>query len=258
MGLCHCQLLKASGFAVNMKMSCRIRIDSDLALGLLLETSEGAKSGLPNFISSQVRLQVHTPKTAQGGSGKSSGRFSWSAASSLPLFRISLSGCCRLRVPWGQGCCSYSSIQSMSRTAQGPEAEGLQQQLVGWADLIELTLPSFPALTSAQSCHLFSPVLPPGGGKLQSSWAGALWGGHCLKEGKEEVRGGSDSIDETKHKGWQQWICSMHLVLQVRLEVTWPVTIPQRLPRSFVLLPSGSNQPPALFFKYVSKDSEAL
>lgn len=157
-----------------------------------------------------------------------------------------------------RGCCSYNSMQRTGRTVQGPGAEGLQKQLAGWTDLIELTLPSFPALTFAEGCHLL-PVLPLGGGMLQSCWVGAPWARHGLREGKEELRGGWDSMaDETRHRGWPQWICSMHLVLQVRLKVTWPVTVPHRQSRSFVLLPSGSNQPPVLFFKCMSQDSKAL
>lgn len=48
-----------------MDTSCSIKIDSHLALSLLLEKSEGAKSGLLNFSRSKVHLKVHVPKTLQ-------------------------------------------------------------------------------------------------------------------------------------------------------------------------------------------------
>lgn len=63
-----------------------------------------------------------------------------------------------------RGCCPYSIIQPPHRTVWGPGAEGLQKQLVGWADLVELMFPSFPAITFVEGGHLLLPVLPLGGG----------------------------------------------------------------------------------------------
>lgn len=55
--------LPASQSFWNIEMRSSIRIDSDLALSLLLEKSEGAKFGLLNFSRSKVHLEVYTPKT---------------------------------------------------------------------------------------------------------------------------------------------------------------------------------------------------
>ena len=199
--------------------------------------------------------------TEKERAGNSAGKFPGSAASSLcfsPSPFLDAAACSTMRTGW-RGCCSYSSIQHTGRTVQRPGAKGLQKHLAGWADLIELTLPSFTALTFAEGWHLLLPVLPLCGEMLQSSWTGAPCAGHGLGEGKEDVVGVWDFTANKKgHGGWQQWICSVRLLLQVRLEVTWPVTVPERQSRSFVLLPLDSNQPPALFFKRMSQDSKDL
>lgn len=241
--------LKTSGFSGNVELSCSTRIVSDLALILLLKNQGVPSLGFWTWAGVRcISMFIFPASTEKGRAGNGAGRFLWSAVSSLTLLLTSLPG-------W----CSYSTIQPPRRTAWGPGAEGLQKQVVGWADLVELMLPSFPALTFAESGHLRSPVLPLGGGMLQSSWVGAPCWGQGLGKGKEEVRGAWDSVaDEMGHRGWQQWVCSVHLALQVRLEVAWLVTIPQRQSRSFVLLPSGSDQRPVLHFKCASQDSKDL
>lgn len=211
-------------------------------LSPISELQVALKWGLSQSPRSQnTEKQFIATSIAKSWARNSSGRFLSSAASSSPLFP----GGCGLAAPWRQGewgpaCVAASS--ALAEQCRRPRAEGLQQQSADWADLIELTLPSFAALTFAGGCRLLSPVLPLAGRMLQSSRAGALCTGHNLREGEEEV------ADEIGHEGGQQLVCSKDLVLQVRLEVTWPAIVPQRWLKSSVLLSSCSNQPPVLFF----------
>lgn len=157
-GLFHYPLLKTSGFSGNMQLSFSTRIDSDLALRHLLKNSGGAKSGLLNFSRSTIYLKAHIPKKHWKGKGWKEfwkiltvNCFLLTPFTLLPV--CMLQACSTTGTVW-RGCCSWSSIQHMGRTDQGPGAEGLQKQLAGWADLIELTLPPFSALTFAEGCCL--------------------------------------------------------------------------------------------------------
>lgn len=209
----------------------------------------GAKSGLLNLSRSKVYLSVHIPNKHWKGEG-------WKRRWDVPVIS------CFLLNPFPHVSAWMLPIQyhpAPTQNSVGTWGRGITEAVgglgwPGWADV------SF--FSSHNLCWRWSPPLacpPSGWGMIQSSWVGAPCWGQGLGKWKEEVRGAWDSVaDEMGHRGWQQWICIMHLVLQVRLQVAWLVTIPQRQSRSFVLLPSGSNQQPVLPFKCMSQDSKDL